>query len=109
MKGSGRRKVLSGVCDRDNASTLPQFLDLAAVTCFVHGTKVNKVYAEAGQSFTLQLPSWRPATVFKEGWARVIGSFTEKSCYSFFFLLPPQNSFVEAGHRSIISAFQMLR
>lgn len=23
MKGSGRRKVLSGVCDRDNASTLP--------------------------------------------------------------------------------------
>lgn len=79
------------------------------MTCFVHGIKVNKVYAEAGQLFTLILASGKPATLFKEGWAKVIRGFMEKGCYGFSLLLSPQNSYIEAGHRVVTPAFRMLR
>lgn len=79
------------------------------MTCFVHGTKVNKVYAEAGQLFTLTLASGKPATLFKEGWAKIIRGFVEKGCYGFSLLLSPQNSYIEAGHGAVTPAFRMLR
>lgn len=79
------------------------------MTCFVHGIKVNKVYAEAGQLFTLTLASGKPATMFKEGRVKVIEASWKKTAMDFFLLLSPQNSYIEAGHGAVIPAFWMLR
>ena len=72
-------------------------MDLATLTCFVHGIKVNKVYAEAGQLFTLTLASGKPATMFKEGRAKVIEASWKKTAMDFLCFYPLKIHILKLG------------